>query len=171
MIEKKVVSKKHGGFVITVSDEDAGLLDYRWSVGVWKRGGRPWIYVERREVDSNGKPQTIRLHTAVLGHRPGMMIDHIDGNPLNNCRDNLRHVTVAENAFNRGLNVNNTVGYKGVVRRGKDKFYARLSARKKHYYGPIRNSAEAASDDYNRLSRQHHGEYGRLNPTEKGGRR
>ena len=44
----------------------------------------------------------------------GFVIDHIDGNSLNNNIDNLRKVTQKENSRNTGFNKNNKTGYKGV---------------------------------------------------------
>lgn len=46
----------------------------------------------------NGKVRLV--HIAILGKRPGHYIDHIDRNPLNNRRANLRHVTPAVSSAN-----------------------------------------------------------------------
>lgn len=57
---------------------------------------------------------TTTLHQFLLGKIEGMVIDHIDGNPLNNTRANLRRCTQAQNLRNRKMASHNTCGSKGV---------------------------------------------------------
>nr|WP_255550450.1 AP2 domain-containing protein [Sporosarcina sp. E16_3] len=52
-----------------------------------------------------------------MGAGKGQIVDHRDGNKLNNTRANLRFATVTENNRNEGPTVRNTTGYKGVTRR------------------------------------------------------
>lgn len=63
-------------------------------------------------------PRTyILMHRLIIDVADGEIIDHIDGNPLNNRRENLRIVTHAQNMKNRKRGVNNTSGFKGVSNR------------------------------------------------------
>jgi hypothetical protein len=51
----------------------------------------------------------------VHGFDPGRLeVDHIDGNRDNNAEKNLRLATTKQNQENRGINKNNTSGYRGV---------------------------------------------------------
>jgi hypothetical protein len=54
------------------------------------------------------------MHRVLLGVPPGMVADHINGNGLDNRRENLRVVTKQENGWNRGAPSTNKSGHKGV---------------------------------------------------------
>lgn len=56
----------------------------------------------------------IRMHRLIMKYPPGKVVDHIDGNTLNNQRKNLRICTHSQNQMNIGLKKNNTSGFKGV---------------------------------------------------------
>lgn len=57
------------------------------------------------------------------GYTPSI-IDHIDGNKLNNCIENLRPATVMQNAYNSKIPSSNTSGIKGVSWDKKNKKWA-----------------------------------------------
>ena len=79
----------------------------------------------------NGK--YVFFHNQVLGRDTSLLFvcDHIDGNRLNNQKTNLRVVTRAQNAINRGLNKNNTSGITGVSwDKGSKKWIAYIQANK-----------------------------------------
>ena len=70
------------------------------------------VYAERKTT-VKGKQITIKMHREVMGNFPGV-IDHIDGNGINNARSNLRFASTIENACNRKVMSTNTSGQKGV---------------------------------------------------------
>lgn len=55
--------------------------------------------------------------------KKGQIIDHINGNKLDNRRSNLRFCTVAENSRNVSLRKDNKTGYKGVHYATHQKIY------------------------------------------------
>lgn len=66
-----------------------------------------------------GKKQNrkdILMHRDFLKPEKELVVDHVDGNGLNNQRDNLRVATVSQNGMNRtAISRNNTSGHMGVV--------------------------------------------------------
>lgn len=114
----KEIPLTRGKFAI-VSDEDfEKLAVFRWYCDT--KG------YACRSVKINGRYTTEKMHRTVIMAKPGEEVDHIDGNPLNNTRKNLRLCTHAENQANRTrLQKNNTSGYSG-VRKNRNKWCAIL---------------------------------------------
>lgn len=54
------------------------------------------------------------MHRMVMGAQSGETIDHIDGNGLNNCSENLRFVIPSQNSMNQKIRNDNTSGHKGI---------------------------------------------------------
>jgi hypothetical protein len=100
---------------------------YRWGY----RGG----YAVRgiREVD--GTVTTVRLHRYLTNAPDELDVDHIDNNPLNNCKENLRLATASENMQNRaGVTKANSSGVRGVTWRAeRGKWHAHLAVGGKKY--------------------------------------
>lgn len=97
-----------------VDDEDYNLVSqYTWCYAVKSNGA-----VVPVSADYSDGKKTIRIHQLILPvttHK-NLQVDHIDRNPLNNCRSNLRHATASEQAYNRGKGIGNTASkYLGVI--------------------------------------------------------
>lgn len=103
---KKIKTKNH---IILVDDEDFDELNkYRWIVN--KGSGYP-----QHQFWKNNKPNPIHMHRFILKKfGKGFVVDHIDRNPLNNQKSNLRICTQSENIFNSPKKKNNKSGYVGV---------------------------------------------------------
>ena len=63
----------------------------------------------------------------------GLIIDHKDGNKLNNNISNLRLATLSQNQGNSKKQRNNTCGYKGVIK-CRNKFQAQIRFNNKKYH-------------------------------------
>lgn len=102
-------SKKLGPIDVYIDRIDEFLLQYKWYIKINEKG-----YIKANAV-INGKDTTMAI--AIMGKRKGFMIDHIDRNPFNNRRNNLRFVTNSVNNKNRVF-INNKSGFTGVVDKG-----------------------------------------------------
>lgn len=101
------------GFYALIDDEDFELVsNWKW----FAHKSRNTYYA----VSTN--KQAVKMHRVILGlprlnditgHK-GTVVDHIDGNGLNNQRNNIRVVTNAENVRKSVLYATNTSGLKGV---------------------------------------------------------
>ncbi len=80
------------------------------------------------------------------GKWPERSLDHIDGNTLNNRKDNLREVSYSENKHNQQkLYKSNTTGYSGITYSKRDATYmVRLSISNTRIYAGTFNSLERA---------------------------
>jgi hypothetical protein len=95
-----------------VDDEDyEELSSYRWHLRV--RG--PNAYAQR----SIPRVTTVLMHRQIMGF-PDSLVDHIDGDGLNNVRSNVRLASTQLNGWNkRGASKNSSTGLRGVrPRRG-----------------------------------------------------
>ncbi len=104
----------------------------------------------------------IFLHRFLKGIPPRdkRVVDHIDGDGLNNRRSNLRFATNAENSRNQRIRSNNTSGFKGV--RMKDgKFLAQITVAGKYKNLGRFATAEAAHAAYLDAAKKGFGEFAR----------
>jgi hypothetical protein len=94
-----------------------------------------------------------------------MVIDHANGDTLDNRKVNLRICTRADNKRNRGIPSNNTLGYKGVaLTKSKKRYMARIgSGRGKHMYLGTYDTIEEAARAYDAKAKELFGEYAYLN--------
>lgn len=108
----------------------------------------------------------VKAHRAAwalhYGFWPAELIDHINGDKSDNRIANLREATNSQNLMNRGANVNNKSGLKGVSwDRRKEKWQARISRQFKSRHLGYFATAEEAHSAYREASARLHGEYSR----------
>lgn len=122
---------------------DTADLEHVQSLGgTWTLSGRTdRPYVAAR---TPGTGESVYLHRWIMRPAAEMVVDHIDGDSLNNRRENLRELTQRENTQN---NRRNTSGASGVYVLPDGICEARFVAGGTPYYvGKFDNFAEAASD-------------------------
>jgi hypothetical protein len=127
---------------IITQDYVKQLFEYRNGELYWKTGQRTSVLGKKAgtlknkyySVQINGK--IYRNHRIIFLMHHGffpVQVDHINGDTLNNCIENLRAATTFGNNQNRKKSSNNTSGHKGVVwHKGKKKWQVQMSVNNKY---------------------------------------
>lgn len=162
--EIPMTGKNSEGVSAIVDDQDADLAQLAWYIY-----GQP----------SDRATVNIAMHRMVmqriLGRFPvtGEYVDHINRNPLDNRRENLRICTKSQNHMNREKRKTYrgrkpTSKYKGVhLDRTRNKWMARVVDHGKHVnLGRFDSEIEAAKA-YNKAAKEHYGEFAYLNEIEE----
>lgn len=109
-ITKVVVegNKYNGNFYIDT--EDTNLINkYTWHLKPADSNQADTYYVAATK-----KGKTIKIHRLITNAVSGEIVDHLDRNPLNNCKVNLQKGTHADNMCNMSKKRINTSGITGV---------------------------------------------------------
>lgn len=96
------------GGVALVDDYDYPRLVNR----PWRRNSKGYAMYSQT---LNGYRREVYMHRLIMLPPHTSVVDHIDGNRLNNCRANLRLCTPQQNLRYRRRFANNQSGYKGVT--------------------------------------------------------
>lgn len=136
-----------------ISEDDVGLLvNYYYA-----RRADGYAY---RSTWDGAKAAHIGIHRDII---PGSIIDHIDGNPANNRRTNLRKATKRQNQQNRNKTIKNKSGYKGVVEHVPGKFRAVITHKGRQTHLGVFTDPIDAAKAYDIKARGLFGEFARLN--------
>lgn len=105
----------------------------------------------------------VLMHRLLAGASRGDYVDHINGDALDNRRQNLRLCSKQQNEFNTKIRTDNTTGYRGVCkgRRGKFRAYIVKDGHQFHL-GEFEKAVDAAKA-YNEKAAELFGEFARLN--------
>jgi hypothetical protein len=150
------------GQVTVIDADDLNIVaPHKWyAVLLGAHNGRTGSFYAATKMDR----RMILLHRLLMGATDARRVDHVDGDTLNNQRDNLRFATAGQNKSNSRPHWNNRSGFKGVYRRGK---YLRWSAQVRHndhlYDLGSHSSPEEAARAYDAKARELFGEFARCN--------
>ena len=150
-------------------DEGTGKLLWKFSSGMFNKGDEvgvktssPNCHTEYLQVTIFKK--TYKVHRIIWlilhGSFPEGYIDHIDGNGLNNSRNNLREATPSQNMMNQRVRSDSSSGVKGVsFDKCRNKWYAYINkSGKRIMLGRFENKAEAINARHI-AEITHHGEF------------
>jgi hypothetical protein len=148
MGDMREISLGHGK-VMLVDDEDYDFMtQFEW----------------RAKKDSEGR---YYAHATLVAHKllvKYSIVDHVNGNGLDNRKENLRVATPQQNSWNRGIRSDSRTGYKGVrYIPDRDAYSVRIQVNgQRKYLGYFKDPVEAAKA-YDVAAREHFGEFARPN--------
>lgn len=120
----------------------------------------------RTSYSLSGMRKFVTLHRLIMWAAPGQVIDHIDGDRLNNQRSNLRFVSYAENSRNmRSANMKRGL-FKGVYPRRslwRASISDRTRAGSRHFHLGYFKHPEEAALAYDDMARRLYGRFALCN--------
>lgn len=124
-------------------------------------------------ADPRGYVTTNRKHD-LLSHLlmqvdGSTIVDHVNGDPFDNRRCNLRIAEGSKNKWNYRVTKRSSTGYKGIYPdRRRPKFHARICVNGKRHYLGAYTSAKEAAKAYDDAAREYFGEFAALNFPDNG---
>jgi hypothetical protein len=184
MVKEFIIeSKKYGNHTVLVDEEDWDkvknrtwrlyydtridrVTSVRTNVIREPRERRNPKFTSRRGWEKAGfKERQVKIHNFILDRDPReskLIVDHINGNVLDNRKCNLRVCTRAENSRNLRKSRNNTSGYTGVSK-NKNRWCASIAYNNRRYYIGSFVSKEEAARARDLKAIELHGEFASLN--------
>ena len=134
---------------VTIVDDD--MFEY---LNQWKWHLSRFGYAVRKPKEQ------IYMHRFIMKPDKGFFTDHINGDKLDNRKDNLRICTTSENMMNRGKQSNNTSGYKGVFWSIPAKRWrAQIVVMRKAIHLGLFDTPEEAYKEYKKAEKKLFGEF------------
>jgi hypothetical protein len=137
------------------------VADYEWlSQWKWCANNQHGIWYAVRAK----RPELIRMHRVILDAKAGQIVDHIDGNGLNNRRANIRLCTSHQNSMNMSRQTRGSSRFRGVAwQKTQNVWVARIrDGEKLLYLGRFSDEVKAALA-YDAAAQRIFGEFARLN--------
>ena len=156
-----------GRFALVDVEDLPSVVAIRWVLRVSRGSAYAYGYSTPRPNRA-----VTHLHWEVLGKPPsGMVVDHINGDGLDNRRCNLRFATHSQNLHNQKPHTGIRSGFKGVStktyhgKKGTSVYHQAYicTGRTRIHLGYF-NTPEEAAEAHNKAALEMRGEFARLNP-------
>lgn len=156
MSEYRRIKLRNGKYALVDAQDYDSVSKINWAV--FNKGNHHDVWDIRSSKSVNGKQVRITIAKVIMNPPKGMVVDHINGNALDNRRKNLRICTPIQNRFNRRKMP--WKRYKGIYYSpGIKRWQAEINNK---YIGCYKTAKEAAMA-YNEKAKVLHGEYANLN--------
>jgi hypothetical protein len=119
----KEISLAKSNLKAIVDDEDFLKVSDR----VWCFGSHGYASAHDKEAWKSKRKSSVLMHRFITDCPKGFQIDHINGNKLDNRRENLRIVTTKENQRNLHKTRNNKRNLYGLFQNSGGSWYARIT--------------------------------------------
>lgn len=152
----------------TIVDNDISPLLEELSWQAYKLGVDGNFYAARRTGDSKVKERKmVYLHREIMNAKKGQIVDHVNGNTLDNRKENLRITNQRNNIRNQRPKLNR---YKGIQKhKNSETWFVNITVNGKRItFSNNFRTPESAALKYNELALLYFGEYARLNIIKEG---
>lgn len=150
------------GLFVRISPEDVEAV----SACTWSALPHPSGHVAvGKPVPNDGPRKQVMMHRFIMDAPNDMVVDHINGDRLDNRRENLRICTRSENQRNRRrAPVTNSTGYLGVsFASDRGMYVAQIHHLGQRYWLGQFSSAKEAAMARDKAALEMHGEFAALN--------
>jgi hypothetical protein len=148
------ISISKGKYHTYIDEEDFDtVMRYKWRI--LKKSNTSYVHTGR--LDNH-----IFLHRLITKAPKGVLVDHIDKNGLNNCKNNLRLCDTRQNVcYSKNFG---KIPYKGVYfKKTLQKYVAQIAYKGHKYHLGCFNLAHEAALVYDKKAKELHGEFAQLN--------
>lgn len=164
----KKIQLTQGCFTIVDDDDFERLNNLKWSV--WTHKNNYNKYAIRNIKNDKGNSSQLKIEHYILS-KPvkGFVVDHKNGNSLDNRKENLRIVTLYQNRLNAIKRTNKKSSiYKGVYlikdnKKRNKKWVSNISINKKRKSLGVYYTEKEAALAYNIAAKKYFGEFASLN--------
>jgi hypothetical protein len=149
-----------GIYTIVDPEDYYRLKKFNWYLLIWNKK----FYARCNIKIGSTETKTVSMHRMILNAPKGILVDHINGDSLDNRRANLRFATHQQNACNSRKKAGCTSKYRGVSwNKHKKKWRATLQYKGKSVFHKMFDSEIEAARTYDAAAKIHHGIFARLN--------
>ena len=149
--------KGDGGRCLVDAADYPLVENLNWVARGGKRGGS---YATAFTHASQGR-KCVLMHRIIPGAKPGEFVDHINNDPLDNRRANIRICTLSENGQRKTTPIRST-GFIGVQKQGLG-YRACVTKNRKIVFCRQFPTAREAAENYDKVVTELYGQHARTN--------